>query len=208
METTTLEHMSISPEGNRLGFIGNHGYIYIADAHSKQWIVDLKINSSLRSMSFLNDHTCITSGYDSTVYLWDIRYNNGKCFGKFSHEDGQATSFLSSYLPAAQSSSSSSSSSGGVANDKFYSLPTPYLSVGSISGVNSIYEGLYDNDSGYYQFCASAGTGMTPTPKPFKSIMNLSTRITSSVFHPSGQILAISSNVVRQVPFPRFFYFI
>jgi WD40 repeat protein len=190
METPTLEHMTVSPEGTRLGFIGSHGYVHIADSNSKQWIVDFKMNCTLRSMSFLNENTCITSGYDAEIYLWDIRYPNGKCISKFNHEDGTATSFISSYLPPAAINQTSS----GKQQNNFFALTSPYLSIGALSGVNSVFEGSYDNQSGYYQFSPSNVVGATP--KPLKSIMNLTTRISQSAFHPSGQILAIASNVV------------
>jgi hypothetical protein len=42
METKSLENMSVSPEGSRIGFVGSHGYIHIADGASKQFIMDLK----------------------------------------------------------------------------------------------------------------------------------------------------------------------
>lgn len=179
MQTTTFEHMEVSPDGSRLGFVGSRGYIHIADSYSKQWIADLKINSTLKSISFLNDHICITSGYDAEVYFWDLRYPNGKCFAKFSHEDGTATSHISSYLP------------NNSEENNFYSLTNAYLSIGAISGVDSIYEGLYDSQSGYYQFSPSGA--INSRPKPLRSVMNLTTKITASAFHPSGQVLAIAS---------------
>jgi hypothetical protein len=183
--------MFVSPQGNRLAFIGSHGYVHIVDAASKQWILDIKMNSTLKSLSFLNDTYCVTSGFDSEICLWDLRYHNGKCLSKFSHEDGQPTSFVSSYIPPSSSSSSTSS---------FYSLPNAYLSIGSTSGVNSIFEGNYDNEKGSYNFenqYSSASPIASVYPKPLKSVMNITTRITSSSFHPSGQILAIASKEVR-----------
>jgi hypothetical protein len=49
---------------------------------------------------------------------------------------------------------------------------------------------------------AGAGAGASgeaadgAAPRQLKTIMNLSTQITSSCYHPSGQILAIASNQV------------
>lgn len=197
IETTSLEHMSVSPEGSRIGFVGSHGYLHIVDSHTKQWTMDMKMNSTLKSMSFLSEYECVSSGFDADIYFWDLRFPNGKCVNKFQHEDGTATSHLTTYLPSQSSSSS---------NFNYYSLPNAFLSVGAISGVNSIYEGFYQTNSGLHDFSSSLhddsdvrGKRLASTaPKPLKSVMNLTTKITCSAFHPSGQILAIASNEVRR----------
>ncbi len=174
--------MSVSPEGSRIGFVGSHGYIHIADGASKQFIIDLKINATLKNISFLNEHLCITSGYDAEVYLWDLRYQNGKCISKFAHEDGTPTSFISSYYPKRE-------------GNPFFSLNNAYLSLGAVSGVNSVYEGTYNDRLGVYSFTNPDES--QHAPKPMKAIMNLTTKVTSSAYHPSGQILAIASREVR-----------
>lgn len=186
--------MSVSPEGSRIGFVGSHGYIHIVDSNTKQWAMDMKMNSTLKSLSFLSEYECVSSGFDADIYFWDLRFPNGKCINKFQHEDGTATSHLSTYLPPQHSSTSSYN---------YYSLPNAFLSVGAISGVNSIYEGFFQTNSTVHDFTASPyeesdvkGRKFGGTPKPLKSVMNLTTKITTSSFHPSGQILAIASNEV------------
>jgi hypothetical protein len=102
---------------------------------------------------------------------------------RFAHDDGTCTSHLSAYTPAPTTTSYGSST---------YRLPKSYLSVASESGVVSIYGADRDAFSGGYDFAGSLGG----VPKQLKSVMNLTTQITSTCFHPSGQILAIASNQV------------
>lgn len=91
---------------------------------------------------------------------------------RFAHDDGTCTSSLGSYSPP----------SGSVGN-----IAEGYLSVGTDSGVVSVFksDGLSSRDGG--------------VKKQIKSLMNLTTRISSSVFHPSGQILAVASNQVNMI---------
>jgi hypothetical protein len=103
---------------------------------------------------------------------------------RFAHDDGTCTSHLSAYTPALTSTAPYGSST--------YRLPKSYLSVASESGVVSIYGADRDAFSGSYDFAGSLGG----VPKQLKSVMNLTTQITSTCFHPSGQILAIASNQV------------
>lgn len=56
--------------------------------------------------------------------------------------------------------------------------------IGSESGVVSLYQG------------ESYHTGNSAAPTLMKSVMNLSTRINSMAFHPSGQLLAMASEEV------------
>lgn len=52
---------------------------------------------------------------------------------RFKHEDGTGTSFLSSYSPY------HSQLNSDLFRDQFYHSPSSYLSVGTESGVNSIF---------------------------------------------------------------------
>lgn len=63
-----------------------------------------------------------------------------------------------------------------------------YVAVGSESGVVSLYD---------YTSPVSGRVASKPTPNLLKSVMNLTTKITTVKFHPSGQLMAIASNEVR-----------
>jgi hypothetical protein len=111
---------------------------------------------------------------------------------RFPHDDGTCTSHLSAYTPP--SSHSTASASFGCAP---YHLPRSYLAVGAESGVVSVFGADRNGLTGGYDFSlGGANASAGGVPKQLKSVMNLTTPITSSCFHPSGQILAIASNQV------------
>ena len=70
------------------------------------------------------------------------------------------------------------------------SATSNYLAIGSESGVVSIYDEILDVEK------ISKNTTFT-TPQSIRSIMNVTTNITSLKFHPSSQVLAIASDEVR-----------
>lgn len=165
--------MLVSPNGRRIAFLGSKGYVHIADGISKQWIADVKMNSSARSGCFLDDNYCVTAGFDAEMYLWDLRYNNGKCVSRFTNDDGTPITSLCAYSPPSDYSS--------------YCLPTNAVCAGGSSGVATIYndQSTTGQRAAHFNF------------SPTKSIMNLTTKITTSHFHPSGQLLAVGSKEVR-----------
>ena len=132
--------------------------------------MELKQNCSVRSINFLEENTLLSSGYDADMYLWDLRYT-GRCVNRFIHEDGTPTSCIASYIPPVDSNS--------------YHIPHSFVAVGSQSGVMAIYEKHSHEANKWY--------APHNPPKPMKSIMNLTNKITSACFHPSGQILAMAS---------------
>ena len=63
------ERHKASPDGRIIAFVGNDGYIVLVDAHSKHWIADLKINGSVRAITFTPDgQYLMASGSDGDVY--------------------------------------------------------------------------------------------------------------------------------------------
>jgi U3 small nucleolar RNA-associated protein 18 len=94
----SLEHMYTSKDGSKVAFTGVGGYIHILNGRTKSWMTDLKMNSPVRSVCFVDEFTVATSGLDADIYIWDIR-NSGRCVARFPHEDGSCSSFLSSYSP-------------------------------------------------------------------------------------------------------------
>lgn len=191
--------MSMSPFGTKFAFLGAEGYVHIADSHSKQWICDLKMNTTSRSATFLDETYCMTSGFDGDVYIWDTRYA-GRCVNKFHHEDGTATSSLATYIAPELSYHAALYQSQANKWPSFFHVPSCFLSIGTMSGVASIFEGLVNGqEASYYNFNGGSVNGAVVhnnTPKPLKSVMNLTTKISTSAFHPSGQILAIASREV------------
>jgi len=68
-EEKSLEKFSVSPDGRTIAFLGNDGYIILVDVHTKQWIADLKMNGSVRAVTFTPDgEEIMGSGSDGDVY--------------------------------------------------------------------------------------------------------------------------------------------
>lgn len=90
----SLEKFTTSPDGSLIAFYGNDGYIILVEVKSKMWVADLKMNGSVRAVSFSPDGDfVIASGSDGEVYRWDIRTK--KCVDRFKNEDGTISSYIS-----------------------------------------------------------------------------------------------------------------
>jgi U3 small nucleolar RNA-associated protein 18 len=69
-EEKSLEKFNVSPDGRTIAFIGNDGYIILVDAHTKHWIADLKMNGSVRAVTFTPDgEEIIASGSDGGTHI-------------------------------------------------------------------------------------------------------------------------------------------
>ncbi|CAO3660842.1 unnamed protein product [Umbelopsis ramanniana] len=72
-EDRSLEQFSISPCGNYIAFLGRDGYIILISFKTKQWIANLKMNSSVHSVDWSADGKYIWGvGIDGEVYQWDV----------------------------------------------------------------------------------------------------------------------------------------
>lgn len=89
----SLENFTVSPDGRVIAFMGNDGYIILLDGMSRRWIGDLKMNGSVRAITFSSDgEYIITSGSDGDVYKWNLK--SRRCVERFHNEDGTITSSL------------------------------------------------------------------------------------------------------------------
>ena len=78
----TLENFSISPCGQYVAFAGSNGYIALISYKTKQWITNLKMNGSVRSIDWSSDGQYLFSvGSDGEVYQWDVGMR--KCVHRF-----------------------------------------------------------------------------------------------------------------------------
>lgn len=119
-EEKSLEKFTVSPDGRTIAFIGNDGYVILVDAKTKHWIADLKMNGSVRAVTFTPDgEYIIASGSDGEVYRWNV--HSRQCVERFSNEDGTITSSLS--------------------------VSMKYLAVGAESGVVNMYSERRSRDA-------------------------------------------------------------
>ncbi|PQM40784.1 U3 small nucleolar RNA-associated protein 18 homolog [Prunus yedoensis var. nudiflora] len=80
-EEKSLEVFEVSPDSSTFAFVGNEGYILLVSSKTKELIGTLKMNGTVRSLSFANDgKQLLSSGGDGQVYHWDLR--TGACFHK------------------------------------------------------------------------------------------------------------------------------
>lgn len=94
-EERSLERFSSSPDSSTVAFMGNDGYIILYSIKEREWIANLKINGSVRAITFSPDgENLLASGGDGIVYRWSMRTR--KCVEKFPNRDGTVTSCLSS----------------------------------------------------------------------------------------------------------------
>jgi U3 small nucleolar RNA-associated protein 18 len=65
----SLERFRVSPDGRVIAFVGNDGYVILVDGKTRQWIGELKMNGSVRALTFTEDSEYILgSGSDGDVY--------------------------------------------------------------------------------------------------------------------------------------------
>ncbi|MCO5594176.1 hypothetical protein L7F22_048200 [Adiantum nelumboides] len=72
-EEKSLESFEISPDGKTIAFLGNEGYILLTSSKSRQLVGTLKMNGSVRALSFAKEgHELLSLGGDGEVYHWDV----------------------------------------------------------------------------------------------------------------------------------------
>ncbi len=65
----SLERFRVSPDGRVIAFVGNDGYVVLVDGKTRQWIGEMKMNGSVRALTFTEDSEYILgSGSDGDVY--------------------------------------------------------------------------------------------------------------------------------------------
>lgn len=72
-EEKSLESFEVSPDSRTVAFLGNEGYILLASLRTMQLIGTLKMNGSVRAISFAESgRELLSSGGDGEVYHWDL----------------------------------------------------------------------------------------------------------------------------------------
>ena len=114
----SYENMFVSPKGTKMAFLGQGGYVHVADARTKSWIGDVKMNTAARCAVFSDENSLFSSGLDADIYKWDLRMP-GRCLSRWKNIDGTCVTSLALGKNVSAS----------------------YLAVGSESGVLTLYDG-------------------------------------------------------------------
>ncbi|CAM6126694.1 unnamed protein product [Calypogeia fissa] len=81
----SLESFQVSPDSKQIAFLGNEGYILLCSLGTKQLTGNLKMNGSVRAVSFAeNGRHLVSTGGDGEIYHWDLRTR--RCFHKGADE--------------------------------------------------------------------------------------------------------------------------
>lgn len=211
-QVKSFENMIVSPNSTTMIVASSNGTSHVIDTRHKSWICDLKMNSQVKAISYLDETLVLTSSLDANVYLWDLRFS-GKCVSRFVHDDGTPTHAISGF-PIQKSSLINYSSMNSETmtqykqNTKTLSRSNSYtsqyqLAIGAESGVVSLYNGICSLQDSKELLLK---TRYSYQHDKQKSLMNLVNPITCLKYHPSGEILAMASqgqqNQLRLIHIP------
>ncbi|KAI5970795.1 UTP18 [Candida margitis] len=163
----SFESFKISPQGSFIGLIGNSGWFNLVNGTTGQWIKGFKIEGTVVDFDFGFDESFVVV-VNSAGDVWEFELK-----GKLSSKS--ETRILRKW-----------SDDGGIGITKIKlggRNSSRWLAIGSNTGVVN----LYDREN----FDTNA------QPKPFKTVENLVTSISSLTFSPDGQLLAIASRGKR-----------
>lgn len=179
----TMERFKLSPCGRYIGLIGTEGWLNVMSASSGQWVAGAKIEGEIADIAwYYNGNGVVILNTTGDVWEWD---SQRRAFsGRWRDEGAVGSSVIAL---------------GGKDNR--------WCAVGSESGIVNI----YDRQS-------LQGGGSTSTPdgeplvyKPRSTLQQLTTAVTTLVFSPDAQILAMASknkpDALRLVHVPSFTVF-
>lgn len=192
-----MDLFKFSPDGKLVAFVGRRGYVHLLDWGSQgggnggQVVGELKANSGLKGLAWVDGGAGLVGlGADSEVYRWDVGMR--RCVDRWRDEGGfggchlevdgreryMAVGFVSSLYLTFHTRRLESSEEADQTHDTY----------SSTSGIVNVYD---------------AATALNPSGgdrserKPLKSIMNLTTAVTTSKFSRDAQILAIASRTKK-----------
>lgn len=111
----SLEKFALSPDNKWIAFLGDAGYILLCSNQTKGWVASLKMEGSVRCVTFSPDSTTLISGGDNgELFHWDLRTR--RCRHRHSDQGQSPLTCLD------------------------YSATGQYLAAGSRSGVVNVYD--------------------------------------------------------------------
>lgn len=177
----SMEYFKISPNGNFIGLTGASGWCNILSGLTGQFIHGFKIEGNITDFEFSFDESYIiiinTAG-EVWEYAIDQSLLNNKAHKNNSNNKNQKFQPHNQILRRWQDDGGI-----GITKIKFGGAKDRWLAIGTNNGLVN----LYDRNS----FIDGIG------PKPFKTVENLITSISSINFSPDGQVLCIASKGKR-----------
>lgn len=179
----SMERFKLSPCGRYIGLIGSEGWTNILSAGTGQWIAGAKIEGEIADIAWFHDGTgLIILNTGGDVWEWD---SEKKAFAARWKDEGAI---------------GSSTVALGGKGDR-------WCAIGSESGIVNV----YDRHSLQGGGASSNINGEPLVYKPRSTLQQLTTAITTLVFSPDGQILAMASknkpDALRLVHIPSFTVF-
>lgn len=178
-----MERFKLSPCGRYIGLIGTEGWVNILAAGNGQWIAGAKIEGEVADIAWFYDgQGLMILNTGGDVWEWD---SQKRAFSGRWRDEGAI--------------GSSTIALGGRDNR--------WCAVGSESGIVNVYD---------RQSLQGGGASSTPDGEPLvyrprSTLQQLTTAITTLVFSPDGQILAMASknkpDALRLVHVPSFTVF-
>lgn len=169
----SFESFKLSPRGSFIGLIGNSGWFNLINGTTGQWIKGFKIEGTVVDFDFALDESFVIV-VNSAGDVWEFGLMGGKLSSKSENKIIRKWS-----------------DDGGVGVTKIKlggrNNSTRWVAIGSNTGVVNLYD-RQQFDSQVQQ---------QQQPKPFKTVENLVTSISSLVFNNDGQVLAIASRGKR-----------
>lgn len=190
----SLSGLVLSADGEWLAFAGEKGAVLLVSARTKQLVTPLQMNRSGAALAFGPNGHLWSAGKAGEAYLWDVR--SSRCVCRFVDEgmsettalaaspDGSRLAVGARRLTPARAQRCPRPPSGGPRLTPARRACAAARAAGSASGVVNVYD-------------ARSLLSLDGPARPLKSILNLSTAITSLQYNHDSQLLAIGSRQKR-----------
>ncbi|CBY02300.1 similar to U3 small nucleolar RNA-associated protein [Plenodomus lingam JN3] len=194
-EQRTMEFFSLSPDGKYMALRGSSrkggGVLNLLDAKTLQWATQVRAESrgGIADFAWWGDGTGLTiAGKNGEVTEWSIEDG---ITGRWIDEGAVGTTVIAL---------GGKSGRDWLGGDR-------WVAVGSSSGVVNIYDRrVWMADTTLSEGATGANGGIPKSPKPLRSLGNLTTPISHLHFGADGQVLAMASrwknNAMRLVHLP------
>lgn len=165
----SMENFSISPCGRYIGMVGRSGWLNVLLASTGQWITGAKIEGDIADIAWTHDGERALI-VNTAGDVWEWSSSSRKFENRWKDESGVGVTRIAL--------------SGSANGDR-------YVAIGSKSGIVNIY------DRNHITIGMKLSEAEAPTYKPIAVLDQLVTSISSLVFSPDSQMLAIASRAKR-----------